>query len=95
MAYSPDDSNSLARNYPGLTRKVRGFFRSIAGRLNFVRVPHLTYQADGLFTSGKHAPFLHDRRFMVAYDRAIRSGHMIGGEKNVELHIEWRVAIAC
>ena len=63
--------------------------------MHYFRVPHVTYHADGLFTSGKCAPFLDDAKFMAAYDRAINSGHMIGGNKNVDLHIEWRVAIAC
>ena len=73
---------------------LREIFRSIARRLNYVRVPHVTYHADGLVTSSKYAPFMHDRRFMSSYRRAIKSGHMIGGELNVDLHIEWRVAVA-
>lgn len=78
-----------------LIKKVREAFRMIARRLNYVRVPHLTYHADGLITSGKYAPFLDNPRFMSAYGRAIKSGHIIGGEKDLDLHIEWRVAIAC
>ena len=63
--------------------------------MNYVRVPNVTYHADGLVTSGKYAPFLDSPRFMAAYNKAINSGHFIGGEKDVDLHIEWRVAIAC
>lgn len=74
---------------------IRELFRSVARRLNYVRVPHVSYHGDGLVTSGKHVPFLHDARFMEAYRRAINSGHMIAGELNVDLHIEWRVAVAC
>jgi len=97
LSFALTDKRSRCQNLRSavLTRRFRDFFRSIARRLNYVRVPHLTYGGDGLFTSGKYAPFLDDKRFMAAYDRAIRSGHMIGGEKNVDLHIEWRVAIAC
>jgi hypothetical protein len=32
---------------------------------------------------------------MAAYRRGMTSGHMIGGEVGIDLHIEWRVAVAC
>lgn len=78
-----------------LIRKFRELLRSIPRRLNYIRVPNLTYHSDGLITSKKYAPFLDNPQFMAAYNRAMKSGHMIGGTKDLDLHIEWRVAVAC
>lgn len=36
-----------------------------------------------------------DVRFMSAYRAGINSGQTFGGEPNVDLHIEWRVAVSC
>ena len=49
------------------------------------------YNADGLTVHGKQVPFLNDPRFVAAYRRAMESGHPFGDD----LHIEWRVAVAC
>ena len=48
------------------------------------------YDADGLRVSGKNVPFLSNERFMAAYRAGINSGHRFG-----DVHIEWRVAVAC
>jgi hypothetical protein len=73
----------------------RELSRSLLARLNYIRVKHITYRSDGVVTSGKSTPFLRNARFMSAYRRGMDSGHMIGGAAGMDLHIEWRVAIAC
>jgi hypothetical protein len=57
----------------------------------------LTYNADGLLTYGKNTSFLTEARFAAAYRRGIESGHSItdGVNSSSDLHIEWRVAMAC
>jgi O-methyltransferase len=53
-----------------------------------------SYDADCLSVWGKNVAFLHDPRFLDAYRAGINSGHIFTppGE---DLHIEWRVAVAC
>ena len=70
-------------------------FGSSIKSFGYVRVKHVTYNADGLVVAGKSAEFLSSARFRKAYRRGMDSGHMIGGEYNRDLHIEWRVAICC
>ena len=53
--------------------------------------PPPPYDADGLTVRGKQVPFLSNSRFVAAYRRAMESGHPFGDD----LHIEWRVAVAC
>jgi O-methyltransferase len=56
-----------------------------------------SYDADGLVTFNKNIEFIHDPRFMSAYRRGMNSGHAFRGAdgRNVDLHIEWRVAVCC
>ncbi len=61
------------------------------------RVEQPTYNADNLKISGKHLAFLHDPRFMSAYQRGMQSGHHIlrpvgSGD---DIHIEYRTYICC
>jgi O-methyltransferase len=53
-----------------------------------------SYDADCLSVWGKNVGFMHDPRFLDAYGAGINSGHIFAppGE---DLHIEWRVAVAC
>jgi O-methyltransferase len=53
-----------------------------------------SYDADCLSVWGKNVAFMHDLRFLDAYRAGINSGHIFTppGE---DLHIEWRVAVAC
>jgi len=53
-----------------------------------------SYDADCLCVWGKNVAFLRDPRFLDAYRAGINSGHIFTppGE---DLHIEWRVAVAC
>lgn len=59
----------------------------------------LTYKGDGFSTEGKNTDFLKSPRFQAAYQRGMASGHTIRrtseGTTDLDLHIEWRVAIAC
>ena len=50
-----------------------------------------SYDADGLTVRHKQVPFLSNPRFIAAYRRAMESGHPFGHD----LHIEWRIAVAC
>lgn len=68
---------------------------ALAARLDYVRIPHITHNADGLITGSRNVSFLHDKRFKDAYRYGMFSGHMIGGQASVDLHIEWRVAVCC
>jgi len=56
-----------------------------------------TYHADHLKISGKHLEFLHDPRFLSAYQRGMQSGHHIlrpvGSDDDI--HIEYRAYICC
>lgn len=70
-------------------------FSALAARFNYVRLMHITYNADGLITGSRNVSFLHDRRFKDAYRYGMFSGHMIGGQASIDLHIEWRVAVCC
>jgi hypothetical protein len=55
-----------------------------------------SYDHDGMTLSGKSTDFLLDERFQKAYSLGIESGHrMMGPDGNADLHIEWRVHIAC
>src|SRR5262245_12247597 len=59
------------------------------------RLPHGdTYDNDSLTVTGKFAPFLSDVRFLNAYKRGMQSGQRVHGY-NIDVHIEWRVAVAC
>jgi len=69
--------------------------RSILQTFGYLRVKHISYNADGLIVSGRNAQFLSDARFQRAYRRGMNSGHLIGGELGLDLHIEWRAAICC
>ena len=56
-----------------------------------------TYNADHLKISGKHLSFLHDPRFMNAYQRGMQSGHHILRPvgSDADIHIEYRAYICC
>jgi O-methyltransferase len=51
------------------------------------------YDSDSLTVHNKHVPFLQNPRFMSAYKRGIESGQRFAGAPNVDIHIEWRVAV--
>lgn len=68
---------------------------ALAARLDYVRLKHITYNADGLITGSRNVSFLRKKRFTDAYRYGMFSGHMIGGEASIDLHIEWRVAVCC
>jgi O-methyltransferase len=53
-----------------------------------------SYDADCLSVWGKNVGFMHDPRFLDAYDAGIHSGHIFT-PPGQDLHIEWRVAVAC
>jgi O-methyltransferase len=57
----------------------------------------LTYNSDGFTTERINTDFLKDERFVAAYQRSMASGHQIRLQHSTgsDLHIEWRVAIAC
>lgn len=50
----------------------------------------LCYDGDGMRLYGKSTEFMHDPRFRRAYQAGSNSGHTFG-----EIHVEWRVHIAC
>jgi hypothetical protein len=56
-----------------------------------------TYNSDGLAVWAKDVSFLHESEFVKAYQIGMDSGHKIGRGKgsNVDIHIEWRVHVAC
>ena len=68
---------------------------ALLGRFGYVRLKHITYNADGLITGSRNVSFLRDGRFMDAYRHGMFSGHLIGGKPSTDLHIEWRVAVCC
>lgn len=74
---------------------IKKLIKKIAARFNYVKVKNIGYNSDGLITSGKNLEFLKQSRFIKAYARGMNSGHMIGGRPGIDLHIEWRVAVAC
>ncbi len=74
-----------------LSKRLSAF----AARTGYVRLRHITHNADGLITGSRNVSFLHNKRFQDAYQFGMFSGHMIGGEASVDLHIEWRVAVCC
>lgn len=56
-----------------------------------------SYDANNLVTWYQSVDFMSDNRFLSAYQRGMDSGHQImrpPGSKE-DIHIEWRVAIAC
>lgn len=55
------------------------------------------YCADGLAVWRKDVAFMRDPRFLAAYAMGMNSGHKIGRPKgsDIDIHIEWRVAICC
>ena len=74
-----------------LSKRLSAF----AARMGYVRLRHITHNTDGLITGSRNVSFLHDKRFQDAYQFGMFSGHMIGGEASIDLHIEWRVAVCC
>lgn len=55
-----------------------------------------SYDANNLVTWQQSIDFMSDERFLSAYSRGMNSGHRIFTQSsNSDLHIEWRVAIAC
>lgn len=56
-----------------------------------------SYDADSLVVYGKNVGFLHDPKFIAAYQRGMNSGHCIGRPpgSDLDIHIEWRVAVCC
>ena len=55
------------------------------------------YNHDGMKLYGKNTSFLDDKEFINAYKTGMNSGHHIGRSKGsqIDIHIEWRVHIAC
>ena len=74
---------------------IRKLIKSIAAQFNYIKIKNIGYNSDGLITSGKNLDFLKKPRFTKAYSRGMNSGHAIGGRMGHDLHIEWRVAVAC
>jgi hypothetical protein len=75
---------------------VRGHLQLVAyARARAAAFDHLletaAYNHDSLITCHKNVGFLRDERFLSAYHRGISSGHKWGEN----LHIEWRVHVAC
>lgn len=68
---------------------AKHIWRKLLQKLEFTKPP--TYDSDSLRVWGKGAGFLNDPRFQAAYRRGMFSGHKIGQQKGVDLHIEWRV----
>jgi hypothetical protein len=56
-----------------------------------------SYDANNLVTWHQSIDFMNDERFLSAYRRGMDSGHQIMRPpgSNLDIHIEWRVAIAC
>jgi O-methyltransferase len=56
-----------------------------------------SYDANNLVTWHQSVDFMADQRFLSAYRRGMDSGHQIMRPpgSNRDIHIEWRVAIAC
>jgi hypothetical protein len=55
------------------------------------------YNGDSLLAFHRNVTFMRDERFLSAYRRGVRSGHKLGAAHGAggELHIEWRVHVAC
>jgi O-methyltransferase len=68
---------------------------ALLAKLHYVRLKHLSYRGDGLLATGQSVGFLREPRFQSAYRRGMFSGHWIGDGLNRDLHIEWRVHVAC
>jgi len=64
----------------------------IAGSLPNVPLGRLEYNSDGLSVWGKNLDFLRDPRFIAAYEKGNRSGHLFSGNV-AHFHIEWRVHV--
>jgi O-methyltransferase len=91
---------SAQESHRGIKRLVQGalgVFGYRLSRANRPEPPAPSYDADGLVTFNKNIGFLRDPRLMSAYRRGMNSGHAYREPdgRNVDLHIEWRVAVCC
>ena len=56
-----------------------------------------SYDADYLRVWNKNTDFLHDKKFIHAYQAGMKSGHKIGrtSGSDEDIHIEWRILVCC